>query len=145
VRSSTLDKDEHRVVDSEGCSPSADRISLDVSPVMTGRLRPGLDEATMNSAGFKLIHSNKLWYEYGRNKFTKLYNTCKIHFGHHLDTSLRCMEKAGRCVVSSFSRVGRELYFDWGDSKIESSCTNKIIYCIELIKSYTVSSHYMKY
>jgi len=46
-----LDKDEHRVVDSEGCSPSADRISLDVSPVMTGRLRPGLDEATMNSAG----------------------------------------------------------------------------------------------
>lgn len=40
-----------RVVSSEGCFSSAERVSLDVSPVMSDRLQPVLGEAATNSAG----------------------------------------------------------------------------------------------
>lgn len=44
--------EEDELVDSEGCFSSADRTALDVSPpVMRDRLRPGLGEEAMNSAG----------------------------------------------------------------------------------------------
>lgn len=42
--------EEGELVNSEGCFSSADRTALDVSPVMSYRLRPGLGEAAMNSA-----------------------------------------------------------------------------------------------
>lgn len=43
--------EEDEFVNSESYFSSADRTALVVSPVMRDRLRPGLGEATMNSAG----------------------------------------------------------------------------------------------
>lgn len=42
--------EEDELVNSEDCFSSADRVSLDVSPAMRDRPRPGLGETAMNSA-----------------------------------------------------------------------------------------------
>lgn len=69
------------VVNFEGCFSSVERIFLDVSPMMKDRLRPGLVETVMNSAGrdtllfssrssFKIIHLIlSLYVE--KNKFSQ--------------------------------------------------------------------------